>query len=109
MPFFPYYHIQPLCFERIVQPRVLSEEACSRTVTDRARFMSGIRTATSGGSAESRGTQLAAELRQSSREERELALKQAGLVGSGRVSAEECVAMKATLAIPWHKLRHIRR
>ena len=66
--------------------------------------MRGIRTTTSGGSAHSSATQVAVELQQNSKEERELVLKQAGIVGSSSVSAEECIAMKATLAIPWHKL-----
>ena len=95
------------CFERIVVPRVPSEEACSRTVHNRVRLMRGVRTATSGESDYSSATQLAAELWQSSREERELVLKEAGILGSSSVSAEECIAMKATLSIPWHKLQHI--
>ena len=93
----------------MVQPRLPSEEASSRTVRERARFMRGVRTNISGGSTQSSATQLAAELQYTSREERELALQEAGLLSSDRVSAEECLAMKSTLAIPWHKLRHIRR
>lgn len=52
--------------------------------------------------------QLASELRQTSRIEREVALRDAGLC-VGDVLEGECLAMKASLAIPWHKLRHIRR
>lgn len=52
--------------------------------------------------------QLASELRQTSRKEREVALRDAGLC-VGDVLEGECLAMKASLAIPWHKLRHIRR
>lgn len=95
--------------ERVVQPRLRSEDASSRTVHERARFMRGVRTSMSGGSTLSSATQIAAELQQTSREERELALQEAGLLRSGRVSAEEGLAMKSTLAIPWHKLRHLRR
>ena len=95
--------------ERVVQPRLQSEDASSRTVRERARFMRDARTRMSGGSTLSSATQLAAELQQTSRKERELALQKAGVFSSGRVSAEECLAMKSTLAIPWHKLRHIRR
>lgn len=54
-------------------------------------------------------TQLAAELKSTSVGERELALREAGILASAEVPEEECLAMKASLAIPWHKLRHIRR
>ena len=63
----------------------------------------------SGGTAASRTAQFAAELHSTNREEREMVLTEAGILGSSSVSEQECLAMKASLAIPWHKLRHIRR
>ena len=63
----------------------------------------------SGGTAASSTAQFAAELHSTNREEREMVLTEAGILGSGSVSEQECLAMKASLAIPWHKLRHICR
>lgn len=92
-----------------MQARVRSEEGSSRTVRERARFMCETRRAISGGSDHSSVTQLAAELQHSSKEQREMALKEAGILSSQSLSAEGSLAMKALLAVPWHRLRHIRR
>ena len=67
------------------------------------------RAAVSGGTDQATATQLAAELQHSSREPRQLALQEAGIFNSSSLSAEGCLAMKAVLAIPWHRLRHVRR
>lgn len=63
----------------------------------------------SGGTAASSTAQFAAELQCTNREERETILREAGILSSEDVPEEECLAMKASLAIPWNKLRHIRR
>ena len=89
--------------------RVPSEDASSSTVAERTRFMRFTRAAVSGRSDQATATQLAAELQHSSREQRQLALQEAGIFNSSSLSAEGCLAMKAALAIPWHRLRHIRR
>ena len=63
----------------------------------------------SGGTDQSTATQFAAELQHSSKEQRQLVLQDAGILNSSSLSAEGCLAMKAALAIPWHRLRHVRR
>ena len=75
----------------------------------RTSILSEARCVISGGSATSSTAQLDAELRHTDKDEREMALREAGILSTGSVSKEECLAMKASLAIPWHKLRHIRR
>lgn len=89
--------------------RVSSEDASYSSVAARARFMHFTRAAISGGGDQATATQLAAELQHSSREQRQLALQEAGIFNSCSLSAEGCLAMKAALAIPWHRLRHVRR
>lgn len=84
-----------MCFQRTVQAQVASEDACTRTVKDRSSTISDIRRVVSGGSTASSATQLAAELRRTGLEERETALRQAGILSSRGVSEEECLAMKA--------------
>lgn len=73
-----------MCFQRTVQAQVASEDA-----------IGDIRRVVSGGSTASSATQLAAELRRTGLEERETALRQAGILSSRGVSEEECLAMKA--------------
>lgn len=41
--------------------------------------------------------------------ERESVLSDAGILTSAEVPEEECLAMKASLAIPCHNLKHIRK
>ena len=71
--------------------------------------MSDIRRVVAGSSAASNAMQLAAELRRTGMAERESALREAGILSCMEVPEQDCLAMKASLAIPWHKLRHIRR
>ena len=49
------------------------------------------------------------ELRRCGKSERVAILEQAGLHDPVDISAQEGVAFKFDLAIPWHKMRHIRR
>ena len=71
--------------------------------------MSHIQRVLAGSSAASNATLLAAELRRTGMAERESALREAGILSYMEVPEQDCLAMKASLAIPWHKLRHIRR
>lgn len=98
-----------MCFQRAPQARVHSAEASSRTLRERTSTISDVRKVVSGGSVDSITVQFADELQRTNREERETVLREAGILGSGDVPTEECLAMKASLAIPWNKLRHIRR
>lgn len=70
-------------------------------------MMGSIRKTVSGGSTAAAQRQLADELSVNSKEERGNILKQAGIVPE--VPAEEGLAMKAELGLPWNKLRYIRR
>ncbi len=59
------------------------------------------------GSEDGAQLQLADELKATSREVRRNILKEAGI--TPEISAGSGLAMKADLALPWRKLRHLRR
>ena len=84
--------------------RVPSSEASRRTVKRRSDGISQVRHLTSGGDS---AAQMAAEVKDLSKEEREKLLSEAQLPIV--VPTQKALAMKADLAIPWNKLRSLRR
>ena len=84
--------------------RVETSGACSKTVLNRTRTLSAVREIASCGDSTS---QLSAEVKALSKTERQDLLQQAQLPIS--VPASDALAMKADLALPWNKLRVLRR
>lgn len=80
-----------------------SGEASSRTVRRRSSELQSIRT----GISKDSSSQFQAEVKALSQEERQQLLKSAGITID--IPPEQGLAMKADLAIPWNKLRIIRR
>ena len=68
--------------------------------------MSHVRDIVSGGEA---STLLENEIKWMSDDEKHHLLVESGIAMDIKVSAEQGLAIKAGLAIPWHKLRHLRR
>ena len=95
-----------MCFGRISNPRIDSSESAEVTLRKRSMALVDMRTAVSGSKSGAR-RQLADELKHTSREERQSLLKLANI--TPEIPAGEGLAMKAELAIPWNKLRHLRR
>ena len=100
--------MQPLCYTRIAHARVTSEEALPRTLHQRSKLLADICHKVSGGREASARAQLAHEISQNKDERNEL-LREAGIAVPHQAVAEEVLAMKVDLAIPWNKLRNIRR
>ena len=86
---------------------VPSDQASQRTIRERTRTMAGIRCAVSGGE---RGAQaqMSHELQCLNKIERDSLLESMGLA-PGHLSAEQALAMKADLRLPWAKLRKLMR
>ena len=93
----------------VTKPRTTSEDASRSTIRSRSHLLAGLRTQISGGSSQSVQIQFRSEIMSSSKEERQSLLKQAGLQTPNEINAEEGLAFKAQLSIPWQKLCHIRR
>ncbi len=85
-------------------PRVASTECSERTQRRRAREVQECRANISGGAPE---ILLQREIGTLSREERQDLLKKAGV--TLEIPAGQGLAMKADLALPWNKLRDVRR
>ena len=68
--------------------------------------MSHVRDIVSGGGA---STLLETEIKWLSDNKRQHMLVESGIAMDIKVSADQGLAIKAGLAIPWHKLRHLRR
>ena len=101
--YLPVYTIpQPITYQRVVRARIPSNEAHIRTVAGRSQRMAEIRNIVAGTSSNALSTQLTSEVNRASRQS---LLQEAGI----RVSEAEGLALKSSLAIPWNKLRHIRR
>ena len=102
--------MQPLSYTRIVQPRVPSDDdaLAQRTLAERSKLLAGIRQKISGGGEASARVQLAHEISQNKHERDEL-LRAAGIAVPHEAPAAEVLAVKADLAIPWNRLRSIRR
>ena len=95
--------LQPLTLAHVPAARVSSAEACSRTVRKRSSDLEEIR---AGMSKDSRA-QLQAELKGLPASERNQLLVSAGITLD--IPPEKGLALKANLAIPWNKLRTVRR
>ncbi len=85
-------------------PRVGTSSASRRAVGRRTDLLRSVRDLASGGES---SCQLAAEVSLLTKTERELLLGQASLPIT--ITADHALAMKADLAIPWNKLRILRR
>jgi len=75
---------------------------------NRSKHLAALRQKVSGGDLSSARIQLAHEIRQN-RDERDTLLREAGITVPHETPAVDILAMKADLAIPWKKLRSIRR
>ena len=84
-------------------PRISSAEASAKTVHRRSSELQDIRETISRDSQ----SQFQAEVKAITKEERQKLLTSAGITID--IPPEQGVAMKADLAIPWNKLRIIRR
>ena len=84
--------------------RVKSSEASSKTLSHRTQTLATLRKSLSGGDT---AVQLQSELRALSKEERAVVLKEAQL--PIEIPPDYALAMKATLALPWAKMRKISR
>ena len=81
-----------------------STKVSTRTVQRRVNYIQTLRTSISGGDPKSL---LVAEMNQLPKSERQTLMKEAGF--NLEVPQGEGLAMKASLGIPWSKLRHLRR
>ena len=84
--------------------RVRSSEACRKTISNRSRTLSELRSHISGGDT---SLQMRSEIRALSKEEREALLQEAGLPIV--IPPNHALAMKADLSLPWSKMRVISR
>lgn len=75
---------------------------------DRSKHLAALCQKVSGGDLSSARIQLAHEIRQS-HDERDTLLREAGITVPHETPAADILATKADLAIPWKKLRSIRR
>ena len=89
---------------KITKSRLGSDEVSSKTIHGRCLEMASVRELISSGSSPQ---QLAEEVRTLSSEERQRLLTDAGF--SIDIATNKGLAMKADLALPWNKLRVIRR
>lgn len=82
--------------------RVKSSEACPKTVSHRTQTLTALRKSISG---DDITVQLQSELRALTKEERAVVLKEANL--PVEIPPDYALAMKASLALPWAKMRKI--
>ena len=98
------YKKQPLTLVPISGCRVSSSAVCKKTLQRRSQQLSQVRSVVSGGDT---SAQLQAEMKSLSAEERKELLGQVGLPIV--IPTDHALAMKADLALPWTKLRVLRR
>jgi hypothetical protein len=89
---------------RVTHSEVTTSNACVRTIKRRNKSMGIIREVISGGDSAS---QFKEELKTLDKDGREELLRSAGFTLD--IPAEQGLAMKADLGLPWNKLRIIRR
>eukprot|EP00731_Ephydatia_muelleri_P011283 Em0006g177a len=97
---------RPVTFMRVTATHNVTKSASKRTLKRRCQEMSHVRDIVSGGEA---STLLENEIKWMSDDEKHHLLVESGIAMDIKVSAEQGLAIKAGLAIPWHKLRHLRR
>lgn len=90
----------------VPSPRVSTESVTTKTVKQRSFQLSSIQKSISGGESSER-IQLQSEIKLLSTEDREKLLDDIGI--HSETSAEQGLALKADLSIPWNKLRVMRR
>ena len=95
---------QPLTLMRVPKATVPTSKASAKTVARRNQALHQLRDTISGGDSSS---QMQEEIRSLSKGERQKILKEANLTID--IPPEHGVAMKADLALPWNKLRILRR
>ncbi len=81
-------------------------EASPVTLRARTAMLSGVRESVAGSEVGAQ-LQLVDELKATSRDVRQSSLKEAGI--TPEIAFGDGLAMKADLALPWRKLRHLRR
>lgn len=96
--------MQPLSLMPVTECRVPSSTASQKTLRRRTLQLEAMRDAISGGSSTE---QMSAELQTLSKERRTEILKEAHL--PVEIPVEHGLAMKASLQIPWNKMRAVRR
>jgi hypothetical protein len=89
---------------RLTRPRKSSAEATQRTVQRRTAVLQQARKRVSGGES---STQLRAEMDSLTKQERQSLLHEAGFTVD--IPPDVGLALKADLALPWRKLRILRR
>lgn len=89
---------------QVTAGRVSSSTACHKTVLRRSKTLSAVRKIASG---DDSNAQLQMEIKALTKSEREDLLKTAQLPIT--VPANHALAIKADLAMPWNKLRLLRR
>ena len=80
--------------------------SCTRTVKQRCRELDAIRSIVSGGEP---SALMQEELRMLSDKERNDLLEKSGISTQIEISAEQGLAIKAGLSLPWFRLRHLKR
>ena len=90
---------------RVTTPRVDSKEASNKTLHRRTEEIGHVRSLISGGAVLE---QLQHEVHALSKDDRLKLLQEVGLLKAD-VPADEGLAMKADLSLPWNKLRILRR
>ena len=96
--------VQPITLVKVGGCSVPSSEASKWTLKRRTEGMHRVRAITSGGDTT---VQVAAEVKSLSKEEREEILQEVQL--PIMIPTDHALAMKADLAVPWNKLRTLRR
>ena len=92
-----------MTFMQVTKTKQQTTAACSRTMKMRSSEMQRIRSIVSGGEAS------ALIQKEVSDEERQCLLATAGISSSIKIGPAQVLAIKAGLAIPWNKLRLLRR
>ena len=90
----------------MTSPRVASAGACSKTLRNRTIEVRSHRNIASGGHA---AEQLADEVKALPQDERKQLLTSGVFSAATLIPAEDALALKADLLIPWNKLRVMRR
>eukprot|EP00731_Ephydatia_muelleri_P010746 Em0005g1332a len=96
----------PVTFMRITNPHNSTTAVCSRTLKSRCSELQAIRRVVSGGQP---SVLLQNEVLSLGDEQRRALLKEAGISDEIKIGPAEVLAIKVGLAIPWNKIRILRR
>ncbi|KAL5483857.1 hypothetical protein EMCRGX_G020274 [Ephydatia muelleri] len=96
----------PVTFMRITNPHNSTTAVCSRTLKSRCSELQAIRRFVSGGQP---SVLLQNEVLSLGDEQRRALLKEAGISDEIKIGPAEVLAIKVGLAIPWNKIRILRR